>query len=213
MQLRIHALYGHDRRLKIILSCFFVTATLSDLGIAIAKLVTNNGYVQPLPFLIDPMSLCVGTIPKFLLIYPVPMMIFDSILLILVVYKAYLVQREESASAISSKVWLGARIMRIMIRDSVLYFACTVGVNLFNLLMWAFGPYDLFTMGAAWGATVPVMAASRILFNMRKAYHQPVDDFVPGSEFDTEFRVANRSQGSKEPTFWSQSDRMNSQIE
>ncbi|KAJ7062026.1 hypothetical protein C8F01DRAFT_122664 [Mycena amicta] len=210
MQLRVHALYGHHRRLKITLSCLFAIAVSSELGIAIAKLATDNSTVQPLPFLVDPLSLCVGPVPKFLLIYPVPMMIFDSILLILVVYKSYLTQREESARALAtsseSQMWIGARLIKIMFRDSVIYFACTVGVNLFNLVMWAAGPFDLFTMGTAWASTVPVMAASRILFNMRKAYNQPVDGVssIMISQ-GTEFQVARRPLGSTGQTVWSQS--------
>lgn len=50
------------------------------------------------------------------------MMTFDTVMLILVVYKAYLIQREET-SATSDKIWTGARLMRIMFRDSVIYFA------------------------------------------------------------------------------------------
>ncbi|KAJ6555083.1 hypothetical protein DFH09DRAFT_1365800 [Mycena vulgaris] len=189
MQLRLHALYGQNRTLKIIISLLFFMAVSGELGIAIAKLVTDNGmntvYLQPIPFLVDPLSLCVGAIPKFLIVYTVPMMTFDTIMLILVVYKAYLIQREETFVT-SDETWTGARLMRIMFRDSVIYFACTVGVNLFNLLMWAIGPYDLFTVGTAWAVTIPVMAASRILFNMRKEYRRPTIntlDVDVGTEF------------------------------
>ncbi|KAJ7143693.1 hypothetical protein C8R44DRAFT_724727 [Mycena epipterygia] len=210
MQLRVHALYGQNRTLKIIVTLLFVMAVCSELGIAIAKLVTDTVSVQPIPFLVDPLSLCVETIPKFLIVYPVPMMTFDTIMLILVVYKAYLIQREET-SATSDKTWTGARLMRIMFRDSVIYFAnlyhtpSTVGVNLFNLLIWALAPYDLFTVGTAWAVTVPVMAASRILFNMRTEYHRAAPDEDNYPEIGTEFQVARRPQGSKGPTVWSSS--------
>jgi len=78
----------------------------------------------------------------------------------------------------------------------------TVGVNLFNLLMWVVGPYDMFTFGMAWAVTVPVMAANRILLNMREEYYRPAMATVDGgTEF--EFRVAHRPLGSKGPTVWS----------
>ncbi|KAJ7729796.1 hypothetical protein B0H16DRAFT_225000 [Mycena metata] len=196
MQIRVHALYGQNRTLKIIVSCLFFIAVASELGIAIAKLVTDGSSVQPIPFLVDPLSLCVGPIPKFLIAYPVPMMAFDTILLILVVYKAYLIQREE-ASDTTHKTWTSSRLVRVMFRDSVIYFTCTFGVNLFNVLVWLLAPYDLFTVGTSWAATVPVMAASRILFNMRLEYH----DHSPGVTKDgdsigTEFQVARPFEGS-----------------
>ncbi|KAJ7230259.1 hypothetical protein GGX14DRAFT_582598, partial [Mycena pura] len=174
MQLRVHALYGHDRVLKIVLSALFFMSISSELGIAIAKLVQDNGtsIVQPLPFLMDPLSLCVPQIPTYLLMYPVPIMAFDTILFTLVVFKVYLTQRQEMADATCTWVGTSTRLIQIMFRDSVIYFACTVGINLFNLLVWTLGPLDLFTVGTAWAVTVPVMAANRILFNMRKEFNQ-----------------------------------------
>ncbi|KAJ7895139.1 hypothetical protein B0H14DRAFT_2681387 [Mycena olivaceomarginata] len=201
MQLRVHALYGQNRRLKIALSCLFVFEEANELGIAIAKLATDNGgHIQPIPFLVDPLTLCVETIPKFLFAYPIPSMVFDTILLVLVVYKTYLIQREETLD----KSWTGARLVRLMFRDSVMYFACTVGFNLFNLLIWILGPYDLFTAGTAWAVSVPVMAASRVLLNMRKTYYRSNTDTLDG-EIGTEFQVARRPQGSKGPAVWSSS--------
>ncbi|KAJ7336733.1 hypothetical protein DFH08DRAFT_964696 [Mycena albidolilacea] len=176
MQLRVHALYGQNRRLKIALSCLFIFEEANELA----------------------MMLTTGL--EFLFAYPIPSMVFDTILLILVVYKTYLIQREETVD----KSWTGVRLVRLMFRDSVMYFACTVGFNLFNLLIWILGPYDLFTAGTAWAVSVPVMAASRVLLNMRKTYYCSNTDTLDG-EIGTEFQVARRPQGSKGPAVWSSS--------
>ncbi|KAJ7080589.1 hypothetical protein B0H15DRAFT_1025123, partial [Mycena belliarum] len=177
------------RTLKIIISALFCIAISSELAIAITKLVTDTVSIQAIPLLVDPLSLCVETIPKFLILYPLPSMIFDAILLALVIYKAYLIQHDET-SATANRAWTGARLVRIMFRDSVVYFACTFGVNLFNMLVWALGPYDLFTVGTAWAVTVPVMAANRILFNMRKVYHTNASETLGTLDIGTEFQVA-----------------------
>ncbi|KAJ7621015.1 hypothetical protein FB45DRAFT_928121 [Roridomyces roridus] len=93
--------------------------------------------------------------------------------------------------------------MQIMFRDSVVYFACTVGVNLLNTLVWALAPFELFTVGTAWAVTVPVMATNRLLFNMRSTYHdQPETSQL---DIETEFQVARRPHGSTGPTVWSNS--------
>ncbi|KAJ7694874.1 hypothetical protein B0H17DRAFT_1199026 [Mycena rosella] len=202
MQLRVHALYGQNRALKVVISGLFLISVCSELGIAIAKLVMDNVSVQAIPFLVDPLALCVETISKFLVAYPVPMMIFDTIMLGLVVYKTYLIQHEES-STLPTNAGTGARLARIMFRDSVVYFACTVGANLLNVLIWALGPYDLFTVGTAWAVTVPAMAANRILFNMRTAYRRPLAE--EDADIGTEFQVARRPDGPKGPTVWSNS--------
>ncbi|KAJ7449185.1 hypothetical protein FB451DRAFT_1375089 [Mycena latifolia] len=203
MQLRVHALYGQNRTLKTIISSLFFIAVSSELGITIAKLIKDKkeGYVRRIPFLNIPLDLCITTVPTSFVFYPFPMMIFDTILLVLVIYKAYQIQREETFFT-SQKMWTGSRIVRIMFRDSAIYFFCTVGVNLFNLLIWAVAPYDLLTVGTAWAITVPVMAASRVLFNMRKAYHEPTTEIE--LEVGTEFQVATPPpKGSNGPTVWS----------
>ncbi|KAF7369133.1 hypothetical protein MVEN_00240500 [Mycena venus] len=201
MQIRVHALWGHNRNLKIVLSILFALEVASDLGIAIAKLATDEVHVTSIPGLIIPLSLCVEMVPKFFPFYLVPMMAFDLLLLVLVAYKAIAIQQRELSNARSS--WTGSQLVRIMFRDSVIYFACNVGINLFNLLVWDLAPYDLFVMGSAWAVPVPVMAASRILFNLRKTYHQPITTI--GTDIGSEFQVAHRPNGSSGPTVWSTS--------
>ncbi|KAJ7490133.1 hypothetical protein B0H11DRAFT_2009591 [Mycena galericulata] len=205
MQLRVHALYGQNRTLKIVLSTLFFMALCSELGIISAKLATDHVSIEAIPFLIDPLELCDESVPKFFIGYPIPMMIFDTVLLILVSYKAYLIQRADTYAA-TDKSWTGSRLMRVMFRDSVIYFLCTVGINLFNVLIWALGPYDLFTVGTAWAVTVPSMAASRILFNMRKSFHRPSVTTL-GEDIGTEFQVARRVQGTNGRIVWSTSER------
>ncbi|KAJ7143687.1 hypothetical protein C8R44DRAFT_864729 [Mycena epipterygia] len=199
-KLRVHALYGRNRTLKIIVSLLFVIALSTELSLAVAKLATDRVIIQAIPFLIDPLSLCVETIPNFLVFYPVPVMTFDTILLVLV-YKTYLIQHEETSAIMSRNTWTGSCLIRIIFRDSVVTFACTVGVNLFNVLMWALGPYDLFTVGTAWPSD------GGILFNMRKEYRRPTVGRldVSGSAISTQFQVARRQEGSKGPTVWSSS--------
>jgi hypothetical protein len=77
-----------DRALKIVLSLLFLVAISGEFGIGLAQLLraestfqpglntrkvelgTSAAYVQAIPFLRDPLALCTGTIPKFLIFYP-----------------------------------------------------------------------------------------------------------------------------------------------
>ncbi|KAJ7604736.1 hypothetical protein FB45DRAFT_955400 [Roridomyces roridus] len=202
MQRRVHALYGQHQVLKIVLHVLFILEILSVLGIEIANLVKNDdtALVQMIPLLSDPLTICSGAIPRFFIFFPVPYMIFDTILLSLVMYKAYLIQTEEP-----DKKWTSTRLMQIMFRDSVLYFACTFGVNLLNTLVWVLGPFELFTVGTAWAVTVPVMAANRLLFNMRSAYHEEPKTSELNVE-SIEFQTARRQGGTSSGlTGWSNS--------
>ncbi|KAJ7621012.1 hypothetical protein FB45DRAFT_1032281 [Roridomyces roridus] len=176
--------------LKIVLYALFILEMMSLVGIGIAKLVTNHETLEMVPFLSNPLTLCVSQVPRFFVFDPIPIMVFDTILLCLVMYKAYLIQTETL-----DKKWTSTRLMQIMFRDSVLYFACTFVANLLNTLVWAVAPLELFTMGTAWAATVPIMAANRVLFSMRSAYH----DQPNISELNVEsikFQTARRRGGT-----------------
>lgn len=78
-----------DRALKIELSLLFLVAISGEFGIGLAQLLraestfrpglntrkvelgTSAAYhIQAIPFLRDPLALCTGTIPKFLIFYP-----------------------------------------------------------------------------------------------------------------------------------------------
>lgn len=139
---------------------------------------------------------------------------FESILFALALYKGYIHYRESP-----NKAWFGSRLVGIIFRDSILFFAWCVlvsfynptltplsnsgfTVNLINVLIWALGPYDLFNLGTAWGITVPGLAATHVLLNMREVYNQPFNDTKVTDE-TIQFQVARRPTGSNGPTTWS----------
>ncbi|KAJ7824463.1 hypothetical protein B0H14DRAFT_2597241 [Mycena olivaceomarginata] len=63
-------------------------------------------------------------------------------------------------------------------------------VNLLNTLVWALSPYDLFTLGTAWGITVPALAATHVLINMREIYNHPFDTKATEDTMGIEFQAA-----------------------
>ena len=56
------------------------------------------------------------------------MISYDAVLLILVCYKAY-----EHFKLMPDKAWSGARLMNVLVRDSVLYFLWYVARHVVNL--------------------------------------------------------------------------------
>jgi len=186
MQIRIHAMYNQNRTLKIIISILFVLEISAELTMGIAKLVSDHVIIAPIPGLQNPLSFCDETIPKYFFAYPIPLMGFDSILLALALYKGYIHYWESP-----NKAWFGSRLVGVIVRDSILFFACGFTVNLLNVLIWALGPYELFTLGTAWGITVPGLAATHVLINMREAFNQSSSD-TKVTEDSIHFQVARR---------------------
>ncbi|KAF7328103.1 hypothetical protein MSAN_02490100 [Mycena sanguinolenta] len=183
MQVRIFAMYNQNKVLKIILSTLFVMELVAEFSIAIPKLVSDNGLQIPTSF-------CDETVPRYFFAFPIPFMGFEFILFALASHKAYVHYREAH-----NKIWFGSRLVGVVFRDSILYFAFGFTVNLLNVLVWALGPYDLFTFGTAWAITVPALAATHVLINMREVFNRPFDTTVNEDTIGTEFRVARRRVG------------------
>ncbi|KAF8187401.1 hypothetical protein K438DRAFT_1835071 [Mycena galopus ATCC 62051] len=190
MQIRIHAMYNQNKTLKIILSLLFIAETVAEFSIAIPEIRFVD--VKP-PFVVR--ALCSEAIPKYFFAFPIPSMGFEFILLVLAVHKACLHFWEAP-----KEMWVGSRLLSVIFRDSVLYFACGFGANLLNVLVWALGPWNLLSHGLAWGVTVPLLAAvpalaaTHVLINMREIFHRPFDATVTAS--GTELRFAARTVGS-----------------
>jgi hypothetical protein len=138
---------------------------------------------------------------------------FESILFALSLYKGYIHYRESP-----NKAWFGSRLVGIIFRDSILFFAWCVlnpfynltltslsysgfSMYLLNVLIWALGPYDLFTLSTGWEITVPALAATRVLINMREVYNNPLSDTKVAEE-TIQLQVARRPTGLNGPTTW-----------
>ncbi|KAJ7104471.1 hypothetical protein B0H15DRAFT_27254 [Mycena belliarum] len=99
-------------------------------------------------------------------------MIFDMVILLLVVRKAYI-----HYQTLPDKSWSGGMLVAVLMRDSVLYFLCNVMVFLATTLLWRFGPQGLATVANSWSLVVPSTSAGRLLLNMRKTY-RPASDRI-----------------------------------
>ncbi|KAJ7315426.1 hypothetical protein DFH08DRAFT_972123 [Mycena albidolilacea] len=196
MQMRIHALYNQNRALKIILSLLFVFEISAEFTMAIAKIATAHPTIAPIPGLQTPLSFCDEKIPKYFFAFPIPLMGFESILFALSLYKGYIHYQESP-----NKAWFGSRLVGIIFRDSILFFACGFSMYLLNVLIWALGPYDLFTLSTGWEISVPALAATRVLINMREVYNNPLSDTKVAEE-TIQLQVARRPTGFDGPTTW-----------
>ncbi|CAK5274359.1 unnamed protein product, partial [Mycena citricolor] len=124
MLLRVHALFGRNKTLRNTLVVLFAAALTTELLIAIIKLSTDHIVIQtvPSPLLIEPVNFCNGKAPRYLLVYPGPMMAFDLALLCLVVIQSWRMRKEQFPGRQESS-WSGIRVLKVMFRDSVIYFA------------------------------------------------------------------------------------------
>ncbi|KAK7039614.1 hypothetical protein R3P38DRAFT_2514914 [Favolaschia claudopus] len=171
MQVRLHAMYGNDKRLIFVVSLLCVGELMSMMSLSLAKCVKNvfTGLTQ-IPGAPWTLDFCNNVIPDHFYPYWIAFMLFDAIILVLVVRKAYIHYRK-----LPDKSWSNASLMTVLIRDSVLYFLCNVVVFLGTTLLWRFGPTSLATIANSWSLVVPSTSAGRLLLNMRSSFKPSSD--------------------------------------
>jgi len=171
LQARIYAVYDRNKKLfgaLVVLSMLQVGLTLVLLGIAISG---PSGIIgAPVIFLfpnppISPDKLAIGGCflvdakgPYFVWI---PALIFETILCLLMLYKAWGVYTDN---------WRNPLLV-LLIRDSAIYFSTIFTVLLVNCLLWGVPkPTALLFAATSWSIALPCTVGSRILLNLREEY-------------------------------------------
>ncbi|KAJ6588679.1 hypothetical protein B0H19DRAFT_214843 [Mycena capillaripes] len=172
MQIRLHALYGHDKQLIFVVSLLCIGELMSMASLSITKFPTAFAGLAQVPNSVWILPFCNNVIPNHFYPYWIAFMIFDMIVLLLVARKAYI-----HYQTLPDKDWSNATLMAVLLRDSVLYFLCNVVVFLGTTLLWRYGPQGLATVANSWSLVVPASSANRLLLNMRSAY-KPASDRV-----------------------------------
>ncbi|KAF8515171.1 hypothetical protein JB92DRAFT_80135 [Gautieria morchelliformis] len=105
-----------------------------------------------------------------------PVLIYETILCLLMVYKAWMVYIQFGFYPLLS----------LIIRDSIFYYFSVCATLLLNCLIWILQPgWIQFALG--WALAVPCVAGSRLLLNMRERYFKDVSlPRVPSSHRQAE---------------------------
>ncbi|KAF8580632.1 hypothetical protein K439DRAFT_289992 [Ramaria rubella] len=106
---------------------------------------------------------CYVFITQFDFITWIPPLMFEAFLCFLMLYKAWTLYHGD----------LNDPLLRLIIRDSVLYFLTMFAVLLANCLFWALSshvPFSLPDVAVNWSVAVPCALGSRLLLNIRERY-------------------------------------------
>ncbi|KAG2049457.1 hypothetical protein BDR06DRAFT_706061 [Suillus hirtellus] len=155
---RLFALYDYKRVIVIPMVVLFIIYVCSTVGIAIAMSV----YSQENEFVL--FGVCEEIIPSWFIPFWTPIMAFDFVIMVLAGFKSM-----QHYIHVPNKNWSGARLMKILARDSFVYFAC----NFFNYLAITFvfhlAPPEFFQLGASWTIVIPPIAVNHLLINMEQS--------------------------------------------
>ncbi|KAF8503127.1 hypothetical protein JB92DRAFT_813616 [Gautieria morchelliformis] len=96
------------------------------------------------------------TMPNLFGLAFVPDILTEVIPCLLMLYQAWITYKSD----------YGSRLLKILIRDSVLYFSSTFGVLLLNVLISFFTPRKYVQIGYGWLYAVPCTMGSHLLLSM-----------------------------------------------
>ncbi|KAF9440705.1 hypothetical protein P691DRAFT_801461 [Macrolepiota fuliginosa MF-IS2] len=165
LQIRLYALYNRSTKLVICVGLLFAMqmSSISVLaGLEVATMLQGKSTI-----IIPGIPFCFNHVSSTFFAICIPIVSFDLIVLVLVCYKS--VQRYRLFPPTSQAAQNGKHLVAVLFRDSILYFAVNVAVYLANVLMWQYGPPELYSLITTWCNVVTGAAASRILVNTRRA--------------------------------------------
>ncbi|TCD63508.1 hypothetical protein EIP91_005341 [Steccherinum ochraceum] len=157
LQLRVYALYERSKSVLLLLlaMCALEMAAMASLvGVTI-------GNLEHLPIASTPTGCYYRGLLELSALFWVPGLIFEPILCILVIYKAW------SPKNPSRSIPLVATVAR----DSLLYFIAIFAILLCSTIIWAVNPTYI-NMVMPWSAALPSILGSRLLLNMREKVYQ-----------------------------------------
>ncbi|KAL1720194.1 hypothetical protein EV715DRAFT_289466 [Schizophyllum commune] len=160
--IRLYVLYLLNKRILIVMLVGFVIS--SSFAAAIMGLVMQRvtAVVVTLPGL-KPM--CVpGNVSSKFYTYWIPFLGFESLLCALALYRGFQTYRLDNASYTSSRL-----LIRILIRDSVMYYLAVFATYFTNMLMWAAAPPSLLELPIGFAVAVSCVLGNRMMFNIRQA--------------------------------------------
>ncbi|KAF8582490.1 hypothetical protein K439DRAFT_1661809 [Ramaria rubella] len=113
-------------------------------------------------------------VPSYTFIAWIPALIVEATLLSLMLYKAWKLFGE------------GGRfpLLRLLIRDSILYFSTNIAILLLNCFIWAFNVNHeiIVEVVLGWAIAIPCAMVSRLLLNMRRRYYTEQETLGFGNE-------------------------------
>ncbi|PPQ74579.1 hypothetical protein CVT24_004650 [Panaeolus cyanescens] len=148
--LRVLALYSNGKRMaRFLITAFFIQLGIWS-GIAILILVNTRPIHGERVF-----TGCLFVVPKYAVIGWVPGLLFEILLIVLTIHKARKYGRFSST-------------LKVLTRDSVLYFGIISGVFLFNIIYYVVGRHILAPSLILPSNVVTCIAAARLTMNIRR---------------------------------------------
>jgi len=164
LQLRIYALYGRSRNIAISM----VTAFILEIITVTILLVMASVELTAMPEAVyETLTWCKPMdLPPWLIYFGVAVLIFETILSLLALFKTYQRVRE-----VGSFPFTPTDLLDLLLRDSNLYYVGILTVYSVNVSLWSNHMEIHLDLAAGFTVAIPAVLASRIMLNVRLAHY------------------------------------------
>ncbi|EPQ50394.1 hypothetical protein GLOTRDRAFT_101775 [Gloeophyllum trabeum ATCC 11539] len=164
LQLRLYALYHLNRRVLVLMcGAFLVSAGTAAviMGMVLARISAHSGLIPGLPFCIP------VNVPSWFYTFWIPTLGFESLLCALALFRAFRDFRSRTSLFQS-----GRHIVKILIRDSVIYYLIMFATYFTNLVIFLTGNVGVLESGIGFAVTMSCVMGSRLCLNIRDVHHE-----------------------------------------
>ncbi|KAG1755261.1 uncharacterized protein EDB91DRAFT_1098003 [Suillus paluster] len=181
MILRIYAMYGQSRLILGVLLVLFLSVMALALAIGIRYYGPHSGLIIA-QFNVLNTNFCLdalGADPMFFVYASIPSVFFDALLVVLAITRLvkHTIQMNEATGR-----WRMNQCMKMIVRDSVLYFVLNLAYRVLNLIPLANIPAVCTSLAELFCAIEPYVLAPRLVINFRE-YNKGSHGLVASSDF------------------------------
>ncbi|KAF9536769.1 hypothetical protein CPC08DRAFT_771451 [Agrocybe pediades] len=180
-ELRIYALYPNNRIVLGMMVLVFLASTGISASIIIKGVWDLNCYVLTLP---SGSEYCVPSrFVKNYYTYYIPILVLESILCGLAVYKTIIMRNTSTLSVFAS----GRHFLYLLFRDSVVYFIALLATHVTTMLLWLLASFQVDEIPSIFAVAFTVVFINRLILNIRSMKYKS----GYGSTGSTPFRNVN----------------------
>ncbi|KAG0699970.1 hypothetical protein DFH29DRAFT_934295 [Suillus ampliporus] len=182
MILRIYAMYSQSRLILGVLLVLFLSVMALALVIGIRYYGPHSGLIIT-QFNVFNTNFCLdalGTNPMFFVYASIPSILFDALLVVLAITR--LVKHTIEMNQATGR-WRINQCMKMIVRDSVLYFVLNLAYKVLNLIPLANIPAVCTSLAELFCAIEPYILAPRLVINFRE-YNTCSRGLVMSSDFE-----------------------------
>ncbi|TCD68149.1 hypothetical protein EIP91_011427 [Steccherinum ochraceum] len=170
--LRLYSIYSRNTYVLL----FFTTLLMVELGVKIWAFTDGTMLTLP-PELVGCILVGKSSVGDRFVYTWVAELVFDTAVFLATFYRAVFLYRTAEAGAA-----LG--LLRIIMRDGVMYFAAIFASNLVTVLLFVSAPADLKAVNASFSTLITSLMVSRLMLNLRREAlrRKPILDFRISSQ-------------------------------